>query len=451
MKLKPYPKYKPSGVEWLGDVPEGWEVHPLKRVASVRYGLGQPPKESSGGLPLIRATNIDSGRILAEKLLFVDPADVPEGRNAFLKIGEIIVVRSGALTGDSAIVPSEYDGAVAGYDMVVTARDSHPEFLAWTLLSVHVRNYQFTLQSLRAAQPHLNAEDLASTIFCLAPLDAQVAIATFLDRETTKIDTLIAKQEKLIELLQEKRQTIISHAVTKGLDPTVPMKPSGLEWLGDVPEHWGIKRLKHLVSDTKAGPFGSSLTKDMYTSSGYRVYGQEQVIPADFTIGDYYIPQVIYAGLRQYEVCTGDILISCVGTFGKIAVVPEGVEPGIINPRLIRLRAAAAVTPPFLAMLLRSGPVAEQFSFLSRGGTMDVINIGTLNEIVLPLPPIEDQAAVLAFVMAEGSKIDTLIAKARQAIELQKEHRAALISAAVTGRIDVRSMVYQGVYEEKAA
>jgi type I restriction enzyme S subunit len=123
------------------------------------------------------------------------------------------------------------------------------------------------------------------------------------------------------------------------------MKDSGIEWLGEVPAYWDVKRLGYLCSDIKAGPFGSSLTKDMYVGEGYRIYGQEQVIPNDFTIGDYYISQDTYSRLQQYEVQQGDILISCVGTFGRIATVPDGIEPGIINPRLMRLRVNPGALP----------------------------------------------------------------------------------------------------------
>jgi type I restriction enzyme, S subunit len=145
------------------------------------------------------------------------------------------------------------------------------------------------VNTIRFNSSDFKASDLKSIFVLLPPLDEQRSVAAFLSRETAKIDTLIAKQERLIELLQEKRQALISHAVTKGLNPDAPMKDSGIEWLGEIPAHWEVKRLKFTALELKAGPFGSSLTKDNYVPSGYKVYGQEQVIPADFEIGDYYI------------------------------------------------------------------------------------------------------------------------------------------------------------------
>ncbi|WP_210811144.1 restriction endonuclease subunit S [Ideonella paludis] len=277
----------------------------------------------------------------------------------------------------------------------------------------------------------------ALTTYLPSPRE-QAQIAAFLDRETAKIDALVAEQEQLISLLKEKRQAVICQAVTKGLDPSVPMKDSGVEWLGEVPAHWSAVRLKFLASDIKAGPFGSALTKDMYASSGYRVYGQEQVIPGDFSIGDYYIDEATFAQLAQYATQEGDVLISCVGTFGKIAVVPESAELGIINPRLIRLRVVDKVSSSYLAEVLRSTVTFEQFSVLSRGGTMDVINIGTLSDIWVAVPPYSEQQSILEKLQRLMREFDALVDEAVLSIELLRERRSALISAAVTGQIDVR-------------
>ncbi len=286
--------------------------------------------------------------------------------------------------------------------------------------------------------PRVSWEFVSAMMLPTPPYEEQTQIARFLDYETAKIDTLIEEQQRLIELLKEKRQAVISHAVTKGLDPSVPMKDSGVEGLGEVPAHWAIKRLQFVCADIKAGPFGSALTKDMYTETGYKVYGQEQVIPGDFRIGDYYINDDVYAGLNQYRVEPGDILISCVGTFGKIAIVPTRAEPGIINPRLIRVRANKLVMAPYLCEILRSNVVFEQFSFLSRGGTMDIINIGTLSSVVLAAPPIPEQAEVLDFLSTQIERFDGLIEQAVKGVRFLQERRSALISAAVTGKIDVR-------------
>ena len=216
--LDPNVPMKDSGVEWLGEIPAHWEVRRLKSMAEIRYGLGQPPRESPDGLPLIRATNVSRGHITDVGMAYVDPLDVPFGRRAFLSANEIIVVRSGAYTADSSIIPKKYEGAVAGYDMVVTARIANPKFLASALLCTYVRDAQLVVSSTRSAQPHLNAEELGEALILLPPLSEQQSIAGFLNRETPKLDALIAKIHEAIKCLKELRVALISAAVTGRID-----------------------------------------------------------------------------------------------------------------------------------------------------------------------------------------------------------------------------------------
>jgi len=232
---------------------------------------------------------------------------------------------------------------------------------------------------------------------------------------------------------------VISHAVTKGLNPNAPMRDSGVEWLGEVPEHWGIKRFKFLCGRIIAGPFGSSIKKDMYVKHGFKVYGQEQVIPNDFSVGDYYISEKDYLELARYIVVPEDILISCVGTFGKIAVFPEDAEQGIINPRLIKAELHEGSNSYYVRELLKSEMVFKQFELLSRGGTMGVINIAILNEILTAVPPLNEQIKIVAYITKQKGKFSDLIEHANNTVSLLTERRTALISAAVTGKIDVRN------------
>ena len=177
-------------------MPEHWEVRRLKTLARIRYGLGQPPEESVEGLPLIRATNVERGKIVEKGLIRVDPSTVPVGRDALLRAEEIIVVRSGAYTADSAIIPKYYEGAVAGYDMVLTIKEPLPEFIAMALLSTYLRDQQLIPLSTRSAQPHLNAEELGSATFLLPPLSEQRAIVEYLDSATANIDEAIARARR---------------------------------------------------------------------------------------------------------------------------------------------------------------------------------------------------------------------------------------------------------------
>lgn len=284
--------------------------------------------------------------------------------------------------------------------------------------------------------------EMRNIMLALPDLEGQAAIAAFLDREIVKIDALIAEQEKLIALLAEKRQATISHAVTKGLNPNAPMKHSGVLWLGEVPTHWAIKRVKHLVKEGIAGPYGSSLTKSMYSASGYRVYGQQQVIPGDFSVGDYYISEEQFAEMSRYQVRPNDVLISVMGTIGRSAVVPQDAEAGIINPRLVLYRVIERlICPKYLQTFLNNPTSQRYFSLAAQGTTMEGLNMGSIGELHVALPPLHEQQEILQFVQSEGAKLDALSVESDRAVSLFKERRSALIAAAVTGQIGVRGEV----------
>jgi type I restriction enzyme S subunit len=187
----------------------------LKDIADIRYGLGQPPAEKEDGVPMVRATNVDAGKITEKSLLFVDPAELPLDRNPYLKEDEIIVVRSGAYTGDSAIIPPKYAGAVAGYDMVVSVKRAEPKFIAYGLLSNYVLEGQMLLLTLRAAQPHLNADELGNIVFALPPTrkEQQVIVAE-LEPKLSGINSLEAVIDSQISTLLTYRKSLIYECVT---------------------------------------------------------------------------------------------------------------------------------------------------------------------------------------------------------------------------------------------
>lgn len=217
--LNPNAPMKDSGIQWLGKIPEHWEVKRLKFLANLKYGLGQPPKSINNGIPLIRATNIERGRINNKALIYVDPDDIPYERDPILKTKDIIVVRSGAYTADSAIITEEYNGSIAGYDMIVRAKTINPVFLSYALLSNYLLVGQLYLHRLRAAQPHLNVEELGSAMIAF-PKDGneQRFLTDYILKETSKIDKTISNIEREIELLKEYRTALISEVVTGKID-----------------------------------------------------------------------------------------------------------------------------------------------------------------------------------------------------------------------------------------
>lgn len=442
MTMSRYSEYRWSGVDWLGDVPAHWGVVPLKRIFEVSLGKmlqNEASSESDEAKPYLRAANIKwSGVDTSDiKLMWISSRERSHLR---LRVGDLLVSEGGDV-GRSCVWQAELPECYFqnSVNRVRSRGEGDTKYLYYWMSAIKSKGFIDVICN-KSTIAHFTAEKVAEVPTPFPPLQEQLAIAAFLDRETAVIDALIAEQERLLALLAEKRQAVISHAVTKGLDPDAPMKDSEVAWLGRVPAHWAVVPLKRCLSDIKAGPFGSALTKDMYVDSGYRVYGQEQVIPADFSVGDYYVDEQVFRELRQYQVTPGDVLISCVGTFGKVAVVPADIEAGVINPRLLRLRCAQAVSPDYLVELLRSSSVFEQISSASRGGTMDIINAGTLGKVWVALPPPEEQADIIQFVRAELQRIEALTDASRRAASLIRERRVALIAAAATGKIDVREV-----------
>lgn len=447
--MRRYPAYKPSGVDWLGEVPEGWETVSIKRVASIRYGIGEPPAYRDCGIPLIRATNIHAGNILSAGMVYVDPDEIPASRAVWLEEDDILVVRSGAYTGDSAIVRTENCPAIAGFDMVLSPRGVDASYLQYSLLSTEVKGFQLDLMRMRAAQPHLNAEELGSCGVPLPPLPEQQAIAAFLDREVAKIDALVAEQRRLIELLAEKRQAVISHAVTKGLNPTAPLKPSGIDWLGDIPEGWEVVRLKHVTLERCDGPFGSGLKSDHYTDEGTRVIRLQNIKALEFNDEDSAFINAVYASteLIRHEVVSGDLLIAGLGDdrnlVGRACVAPEGIEPAIVKADCFRFRLNTRKTNTrFIAFQLNvSAPVDA--GRLANGTTRARIPLSEMGERAIALPPVAEQHAISAHLVEAQCAFDSLTSAASSAITLLQERRAALISAAVTGKIDVRELAME--------
>ena len=427
MSFPRYPAYKDSGVEWLGEVPGHWEVKRLK------YNLSLLTEKTDRRENPVALENIEgwTGRFIATDTEF-------QGEGIAFAANDILFGKLRPYLAKAYRAESSGE-AVGDFHVMRPGGGMDSHFAQYQILN---RTFIDIVDgsTFGSKMPRASWEFVGGMEVTTPPLPEQTQIAAFLDRETAKIDGLVAEQRRLMALLKEKRQAVISHAVTRGLNPHAPLKPSGIEWLGDVPAHWEVIRLKKLVTESMSGPYGASLTKGMYSTAGYRVYGQQQVIPDDFSVGDYYIPEEKFEEMRRYAVFPDDVLISVMGTIGQVAVVPVNVEPGIINPRLVRYRCNTQIRPRYLQQVLMSRQHQEHLLFESKGSTMDGLNMQTLGRVSVPLPPIPEQGQILEYVLDQASKFDTLTTEAQRAIDLLQERRTALISAAVTGQIDVRGV-----------
>jgi type I restriction enzyme, S subunit len=442
-----YEAYRDSGVEWLGEIPVHWKAVNIKYLGEIRYGLGEPPESQEDGIPLIRATDIYRGKIDGSQVQRVNPQKVPWSRKPQLKAKDILVVRSGAYTGDSAIVPDEWSGAIAGYDMVFSATVVQAEFLAFNLLSRHVLEGQIYLAKARAAQPHLNAEELGNVLIAFPPLEEQKSIARFLDYKTAQIDALIAKKESLLKKLAEKRSALISQAVTKGLDPTVPMKDSGVEWLGEIPAHWKVGALGYMCNLVSGGT--PDRNKVEFWDGEIPWIKTGEINYQDINDSE---ERITNLGLANSSACIaspGTLLMAMYGqgnTRGRVSILRIHAA---FNQACIAISPQQNINVEFLYYYM----IAAYPYIRDSGNESSQMNLsaGLIGKIKIVILPLSEQESLVNYLSQSIRQLDKQMDKVRLAIARLKEYRTALITNAVTGAIDVRNVAIPNDLQEAAS
>ncbi len=446
MSFPKYPQYKDSGVEWLGEVPEHWKLSKIKHIAAITGG-GTPNREIveywNGSIPWVSPKDMKAESILGAEESITE-LGLQNSSSTLQSAGRVLmVIRSGILQHTIPVainkVPVALNQDMKSFCFLEDICLSR-FFLRWVqglndILLLEWANQGATVESV-------NQTLLQNTIIPIPNTSEQRLITEFLDRETTKIDELVAEQRRLIELLKEKRQAVISHAVTKGLNPNAPMKPSGIEWLGDVPEHWEVIKLGR-ASFMQEGP---GLRNWQFTDDGTRVICVTNITEKgiDFSRLEKFISVDEYnSSYQHFTVQSGDILLSSSGnSWGKVAIY-NGDEKVMLNTSTIRLNEAEGrpLIRDFLARVLQSIMVREQLGLAMTGSCQPNFGPTHLNCVMVAVPLRNEQSEIVAYLNAETAKLDTLTTEAERAIELLHERRTALISAAVTGKIDVRGFV----------
>ncbi len=410
MQSKPYTKYKPSGIEWLGDVPEHWEVKKLKQTMSLIT------KKSNAETQNVALENIESwsGKYIPSDTEF-------DGDGVTFQVGDILFGKLRPYLAKAYL--AEFHGAAVGdfHVMRPIMMHLHGRYILYLILNKEVISL-IDGSTFGAKMPRVNWEFMANIPIPLPTLPEQQAIADFLDRETGHIDALIAKKKSLLSLLAEQRTALISRAVTKGLNPSVKLKPSGVEWLGDVPEHWDVVSLRHLFNIKAGGDLKEKFYSEEPTKKyPYPIYTNS--IKSDDAYG--------FSSKPFFK--SNTITVTGRGEIGY-ATYRDHEYDAII--RLIVLTPKNNAPCKYFAYFINS--ILNFF-----GGSTAVSQLSTLqiSPYKVFFPPLPEQQAIAAFLDRETAKIDTLSAKVQTAIERLKEYRTALISAAVTGKIDVREAV----------
>lgn len=445
-KYQAYPEYKDSGVEWLDKIPSHWVSVPIKYMVLEPDSLFLDgdwieSKDISGDeIRYITTGNVGEGRYKEQGVGYITEEKFSELNCTEVFEGDILISRLNEPIGRSCIVPNLRSRVVTSVDNVIFRADKKYNKKYIVHLFTSKEYFKHTSNLARGATMQRISRGLLGNIRVVVPtLDEQEKIAHFLDHETTKIDTLIDKQQQLIQLLKEKRQAVISHAVTKGLNPNAPMRDSGVEWLGEVPEHWISCRLKHCaqVVDCK------HITAEFFdegiplASIGEVKEWYVNLETAKLTSEKYYLDLI--GGGRKPE--SGDIIYSRNATVGEAALVSENMPKFAMGQDVCLIRLNDEILPVYLLYVLKSGVIRNQLDLAMVGSTFKRINVDDIRSFAIALPPYEEQVAIVAELTRALCKYDVLVSSAEMAIVLMQERRTALISAAVTGKIDVRHHV----------
>ncbi len=437
-KYKAYPEYKDSGVEWLGRVPSHWEILSAKRMfQSVRTPAYKSDEQLAasqkyGVIPQSLMMQLNDSKVMLAL----------KGTESFRHVEAnnfVISLRSF----EGGIEYSQYTGCVSpAYTVLKNSKPISYGYYRYLLkCTPFIAALQSSTDSLRDGKS-INYEQFSALSLPLSSVQEQNVIAAFLDHETAKIDNLIEKQQQLIELLKEKRQAVISYAVTKGLNPDVPMKDSGVEWLGEVPEHWKIKRCKNLFNFVTSGSRGWA---GFYSDEGdlfFRIANltRDSINPKLDSI-QYVTPPKGSEGERS-KIKENDLLISITADLGSVCAADGSISGGYVSQHVSLCRPSRLVASSrWLAYFVLSDTAKEQLQGAGYGGTKVQLSLEDIRDLFVAYPPKSEQIKIASYLDERLSDLDGLDHRAHNLIELLRERRTALISAAVTGKIDVRDWV----------
>jgi type I restriction enzyme, S subunit len=437
MSLPRYPEYKESGIPWVGPVPGHWSVCPLLGVARER-------SESNAGMLEDNLLSLSYGRIVRKD---IDSNDglLPESFETYQIVHQgDIVLRLTDLQNDKRSLRSaqvQEGGIITSAYLALEPMGVSSAFLAHLLRAYDLGKVFYSMGG--GLRQSMKFADLKRMPIAIPSESEQSAISTFLDRETGKIDALIAEQEKLLTLLAEKRQATISHAVAKGLNPDAPMRDSGVAWLGGIPQQWQAVQLKHLCTLLKDGTHLPPARVDQ----GVPLLSVRNIAQSVFSLrdDDSMISANDFAGLsKSFVPQADDVLMAIVGaTLGKVAIVPHGLPEFHIQRSLAIFRTRPLLSPRWLFYCISSGAFQrllwEYVGYSAQPG----IYLGTLQDFKMPVPPFQEQLELCGFLDVEIAKLESIKGEAERTISLLKARRSALISAAVTGQIDVQKVAKQ--------
>ena len=443
MSFPRYPEYKDSGVKWLGKVPGHWEVKRLRFVVELNPSKSEIVSTDRDTLVSFLAMDAigEDGTL---RLDVEKPIAELESGYTYFRDGDVTVAKITPCyeNGKGALMAGLKSGIGFGTTELIVARPRREEiigpYLHYLFISPDFRDIGESYMYGAGGQKRVPDTFVRDFATAFPPLLEQTQIATFIDRETAKIDALVAEQRRLMALLKEKRRAIISHAVTRGLNPHAPLKSSGIEWLGDVPEHWEVKSMRYILD--AIGDVDHFMPESVEKGVPYLMTGDLKELVSDVSLDD--CKQVSHNDFlelsKRIKSSKGDVIMARYATIGTSMYVDIDVD-FLVSYSCVTLKTNhSEVSGLYLFQYMKSDAFRQGVENQINTNTQGNVGIKDLQNVKIAVAPIDEQAAIAAFLDSQTTKLDTLITEAQRAIDLLQERRTALISAAVTGQIDVR-------------
>ena len=453
--MRRYEFYKYSNVGWIGEIPKSWKVNRLKFLSDIiPSNVDKKSYEGEKEILLCNYVDVYKNDKIDHSIDFMQ-ATASDGQiqKLLLQYDDVIATKDSEDPADIGVptyVTQSFENVVCGYHLTLlrTYKEIlNGNFLFWILSSKNCSQHFYT-EARGVTRYAIGSNAFKNLLLPLPTLKEQKAIANYLDNKTSEIESLIAKKKQLIKLLQEESTAIINQAVTKGIDLSVKLKDSGVEWIGEIPEHWGVKKLKYLLKETKdslkSGPFGSHIkSSDYVENSDFKVYTQRNVLDKDFDNGTENIDESKFKELKGFLIHEKDILITTRGSIGKCSEFPADKPRGVLHPCLIRMQIDENKTLNswIINYINNTSLFFSNVKYNSNSTIIDVIYSYTLKEIFFPVPPLNEQKIIMNWLQTKVEDINDIIFKTEKEIELMQEYKTALISEVVTGKVDVREEV----------
>lgn len=440
-------KLMDSGIEWIGEIPVGWTVKPLKRMA--KFGKGLPITKDDlieQGVPVVSYGQIHSktnnGTHLQDDLIrFVSETYLESNLLSLGKKGDIFFADTSedyAGIGNAVLVDIDIP-VFAGYHTVIVRPDDqlYSRYLAYLFLTDAWRN-QLCSRASGIKVFSITQGLLKKTTVILPPAEKAVAMTDYLDRKCSQIDAIIARQQEVIEKLKAYKLSVITEAVTKGVNPNVPMKDSRVEWIGEIPEHWTISALRYGLENIQTGPFGSQLHAEDYIEDGIFVINPANIIEGRIVPDNRCsVTELKSQELSRHILNKGDIIFARRGEMGRCAYFGGGFQQYLCGTGCIKIQCNANLMPEFISWLLQTSCVKQYLTLNSVGTTMANLNTTIISSIPVVFPPISEQEKVVEYIKNKICEIDCVLKNKLSIVEKLTEYKKSLIYEVVTGKKEV--------------